>query len=226
MSKHLQRDLTALAQMLLGQSSRVEEMVNKACRALREMRSDLAIDVLAQEREVDQQEIRIEEECLKILALHQPVAVDLRRVTTVLKINAELERVGDLAVHIAERTISLADYPHIPLPEMIERMCVLAMAMVHKAMDSFVNADSTSAREVCAADDDVDEYNREMITRLKQTMEQQPTLIEPVMHLFSATRQIERIADHATNIAEDVVYLVEGEILRHQHSVKRDTSTS
>lgn len=219
MSKHLQRDLSQLAQQLLGQSSRVEEMVNKACRGLRESRIDVANDVLDQEIEVDRQEILIEEECLKILALYQPVAIDLRRVTTVLKINSELERVGDLAVHIAERTISLVEHPHVPLPEQLERMCVIATGMVNKAMDAFVNTDSAAAREVCATDDEVDEYNRQMIQHFKETMEEHTSLIGPVLHLFSATRQIERIADHATNIAEDVVYLVEGEILRHQHSV-------
>ena len=216
MSRHLQNDLTYLDQDILAQSSIVEEMIDKACQALSEGRGDLAIEVQTYEPEVNRREIRIEEECLKILALHQPVAVDLRRVATVLKVNAELERIADLAANIAERTQSLTQFPDFPVPETLGRMATMASEMVHEALDSFVELDVEAAHRVCRQDDEVDQFNVELIHELRQMMREDPDNVEPALHFFSASRQIERIADHATNIAEDALYLVEGEILRHQ----------
>jgi phosphate transport system protein len=215
MSKHLQNDLTQLEQEVLAQSSMVEEMIEKACRGLREIRADIAAEVIAQERQIDLREIRIEEACLKVLALHQPVAVDLRRAATVLKVNNELERIADLAVNIAERTQSLVDYPEFVIPANLERMAQIATAMVHDALDAFVNLDADLARDICHRDDHVDHYNREVIAELRRMMRDRSEVVEPALHFFSAARQVERIADHATNIAEDVIYLVEGEIARH-----------
>ena len=191
-------------------------MIGKASRGLRELRGDVAIEIIAQEPQVNQQEVRIEEECLKILALHQPVAVDLRRVATVLKINTELERIADLAVNIAERTQSLTQFPEFTVPETLDRMATLATRMVRDALDAFVNQDADAARAVCHQDDQVDEFNRELIHELRELMTKRSEVVEPALHFFSASRQVERIADHATNIAEDVVYLVDGEITRHQ----------
>src|SRR3954464_13473287 len=131
MSKHLERDLEALERDILDQSSRVEEMIAQVCEALVERRADMATEAAASEIEINVREVKIEEECLKILALHQPVAVDLRRTATVLKINTELERIADLAVNIAERTISLADYPEFEIPDRLERMFIRASDMVH-----------------------------------------------------------------------------------------------
>lgn len=222
MSKHLQTDLHQLEQTLLAQSSLAEEMIRKAARGLRELRGDLAKEVMTHEPEVNRREIRIEEECLKMLALHQPVAVDLRRVTTVLKVNGELERVGDLAVNIAERTLSLTQHPGFPVPAQLDDMARVATQMLHEALDALVNQDCVAARQVCAKDDIVDDYNSHIIGSLRELMEQRQEFVTPGLHFFSATRQIERIADHATNIAEDVVYLVEGEILRHQSSFKEE----
>lgn len=220
MSRHLENDLTYLEQDILALSSIVEEMIDKACRSLREVRGDMAIEVIAYEPEVNQREIRIEEECLKILALHQPVAIDLRRVTTVLKVNAELERIADLAVNITERTNSLVHFPEFQAPQTLDRMVALASQMVHQALDAFVGQDVQAARDVCSQDDEVDALNVELIHQLRQMMREKPDNVEPALHFFSASRQIERIADHATNIAEDAVYLVEGEILRHQSPSK------
>ena len=124
---------------ILDQSSRVEEMIAKACHALVERRVDMSSEVVASEQEINAREVKIEEECLKILALHQPVAVDLRRTATVLKINTELERIADLAVNIAERTISLAEYPEFEIPDKLERMSSKASDMVHEALDAFVD---------------------------------------------------------------------------------------
>jgi len=159
--------------------------------------------------------VQIEEECLKILALHQPVAVDLRRTATVLKINSELERIADLAVNVAERTKALGSFPEFEIPPKLERMSLKATDMVHDALDAFVDLDVQASREVCRRDDEVDDLNRQVIDDLYETMQSRPHLVEPAMQMFSISRHVERIADCATNIAEDVIYLVEGEIARH-----------
>jgi phosphate transport system protein len=215
MSKHLERDLEALEREILAQSSLVEEMIAKACRALVDRRADLSSEVVESEQQIDQREVKIEEECLKILALHQPVAVDLRRTATVLKINTELERIADLAVNIAERTSSLADHPDFEIPDKLERMSVDATDMLHDALDAFVELDVTAARAVCRRDEEIDSLNRQVIDDLYEAMQARPDQIEPALHVFSISRHVERIADCATNIAEDVIYLVEGEIARH-----------
>ena len=216
MAKHLQRDLENLQRDLLGLAASVEEAIHTATRALREREPDPARQVIAGDTQIDQEENHIEEECLKILALHQPVAVDLRRIAAALKINTDLERMADLAEDIAERALHLAQLPAIPVPEKLQRMTDLTTTMVRQSLDSFVNLDSRQARRVCRLDDEVDRYNNEIIQELIVMMQESPAMVEPGLSLFSATRHLERIADHATNIAEDVVYLVEGTIIRHQ----------
>jgi phosphate transport system protein len=216
MAKHLQRDLENLQRDLLGLAASVEEAIHQAIRALREREINPAREVIAGETQIDQEENHIEEECLKILALHQPVAVDLRRIAAALKINTDLERMADLAEDIAERALHLAQLPAVPVPEKLQRMTDLTTTMVRQSLDSFVNLDARQARRVCRLDDEVDRYNDEIIQELIGMMQQSPDMVEPGLSLFSATRHLERIADHATNIAEDVVYLVEGTIVRHQ----------
>jgi phosphate transport system protein len=215
--KHLERDLETLQRHILAQSASVEDIIDKAGRALRERRMDLAEQVLAGDDEIDKRDVQIEEECLKMLALHQPVAVDLRRIATVLKINSDLERIADLAANIAERAKFLIDHPEFPIPTKLERMIDLATTMVRGALDSFVHLDPKAARRICGLDDEVDRYNVEIIEELYAVMRKNPDWIPAAMHCFSASRHVERIADHATNIAEDVIYLVEGEIARHKH---------
>jgi phosphate transport system protein len=217
MSIHLQRDLEALEQNLLDQSSVVEQMVFRACQSLRELRPEIVQEVLASEETINFREVEIEEECLKILALHQPVAVDLRRVATVLKINSDLERIADLAVNICERTHSLAMYPDFQMPPNLDKMAEAAISMVRDSLDAFVRLDVDAAREVCLRDDRVDALNRQVIADLHELIEANPADIEPAFHFYSASRHVERIADHATNISEDVIYLVDGEIARHRH---------
>ena len=217
MSKHLHRDMDQLHRDVLSLSALVEDMIDKASRALRERRNDLADEVAEADNHVDQQEVAIEEECLKMLALHQPVAVDLRRVATVLKVNNDLERIADLAVNIADRARTVNDYPEFKIPEKLDRMVLQATQMVRGALDAFVNLDSLEARQVLKSDDIVDDYNIEIISDLQEVMQQENRLVIPALHCFSATRHIERIGDLATNIAEDVIYLVEGEIVRHKH---------
>jgi phosphate transport system protein len=172
--------------------------------------------VIEGDSQIDQEENHVEEECLKILALHQPVAVDLRRIAAALKINTDLERMADLAEDIAGRARHLAGLPPFPVPRRLQAMTDLTTTMVRESLDSFVNLDPRQARRICRLDDEVDRYNDEIIREVLDTMRRSPELVEPGLSLFSATRHLERIADHATNIAEDVVYLVEGEIIRHR----------
>jgi phosphate transport system protein len=215
MSKHLQRDLENLQRDLLALAASVEEAIHTAARALQIRDAKLAQEVIDGDTQIDQEENHVEEECLKMLALHQPVAVDLRRIAAALKINNELERMADLAEDIAERAVHLAGLPVIPVPKNLQEMTDLTTTMVRESLDAFVNLDTSQARRVCRLDDTVDRYNSEIITELLSLMRKSPDMVEPGMSLFSATRHMERIADHATNIAEDVVYLVEGVIIRH-----------
>jgi phosphate transport system protein len=183
---------------------------------LQEREVEVAQQVIEEDNQIDQEENHVEEECLKILALHQPVAVDLRRITAALKINTDLERMADLAEDIAERALHLSQLPPVPIPSKLQRMTDLTTSMVRQSLDAFVNLDARLARRVCRLDDEVDRYNNEIIRELIELMRGSPAMVEPGLSLFSATRHLERIADHATNIAEDVVYLVEGEIVRHR----------
>jgi phosphate transport system protein len=217
MSKHLQRDIDRLHTELLNVSSMVEDMIDKATQALASRRYNLADEVVKSDEYVDQHEVHVEEECLKMLALHQPVAVDLRRIATVMKVNNDLERIADLAVSIAQRAQAMDEYPAFRIPDRLPPMVVLATQMVRGAMNAFVNLDTTSARRIIAMDKSVDQYNRDIIAELQNLMKSRPDNVPPGLHCFSAVRHIERIADHATNIAEDVIYLAEGDIVRHRH---------
>jgi phosphate transport system protein len=216
MAKHLQRDLDQLQRDLLALAGLVEEAIHKAIRALQERDGGLAREVIAGDSQIDQEENHLEEECLKVLALHQPVATDLRRIVAAMKINTDLERMGDLAEEIAERALYLVRAPRFPISDKLQRMTDLATLMVRKSLDAFVNLNTREAQVVLRMDDEVDRYNQEIIQELVQQMNESPAKVEPGLSLFSATRHLERIADHATNIAEDVVYLVEGEIVRHR----------
>jgi phosphate transport system protein len=216
MAKHLHRDLDNLQRDILTLAGLVEGSIQKAIEALQKRDVDLANDVIAGDPQIDNEENHIEEECLKILALHQPVAVDLRRIVAAMMINIDLERMGDLAEEIAERVLQMAHQPMFPVPDKLQNMTDLTTMMVRQSLDSFVNLNTPQARSVMRMDDEVDRYNDEIIQELVALMKTSPSLIEPGLSLFSATRHLERIADHATNIAEDVVYLVEGEIVRHR----------
>ena len=195
----------------------VEKMIDDAARALVEKQVDLAKKVIDSDQQVDAVEVEIEEECLKILALHQPVATDLRRVTTVLKIIVELERMADLACNIAERAECMHQYSYFPTPEKLPEMVRQATLMVRMALDSFVDSDAVLAKKVIECDDAVDKNNLIIIAELKAMMCDDSSIAEAALHCFSASRHIERIADLAENIAEDVIYLVDGEIVRHKH---------
>jgi len=217
MTKHLERDMECLNTAILSLSSRVEGMIDRAMLALCERRMDVAEEVTSEDYDVDQEEIRIEEECLKMLALHQPVAVDLRRITTVLKVNNDLERIADLTVNIAERSQGFGRFPDFEIPEQIREMSEAVVTMLRGALDAFVKLDSRLARQIRLSDSEVDAYNVRIIEELQLVMQKHSELVVPALHCFSAARHLERIGDLATNIAEDVIYLVDGDIVRHQH---------
>ncbi len=216
MAKHLLREIDKLKKMILALSAVVEVNVQKAVRAIEELDRDLANEVLGTDEEIDRTEVEVEEECLKILALHQPVAIDLRFIIAVQKINNDLERIGDLAVNIAERALFLCDEDRIAAPFELVDMCQKTLAMLRKSLDALMNLDSDMAREVRAADDEVDEINREMYMRISERIQADPAHAMPLLSYLSASRHLERIADYATNIAEDVIYMIEGEIVRHR----------
>jgi phosphate transport system protein len=215
MSKHLQRGLDDLREDLLALFGVVEQMVDMAVRSLVERRPDLANRVIQTDSTVDSREVKLEEECLKLLALHQPVATDLRQVISVVKINSELERMADLACNIAERALALDMYPMFSVPDELNDMVRESNSMVRRALDAFVSGDTQKAREVIRDDDVVDALNRIIIDQLQDLMQESPDYVVPAVHCFSASRNIECVADLATSLAEDVVYLIEGEIVRH-----------
>jgi len=218
MSKHLQLGLDDLREELLALFGVVEQMIDMAVRSLVERRPDLANRVIQTDSVVDAREVKLEEECLKMLALHQPVATDLRQVITVVKINSELERMADLACNIAERAMALDLYPLFTVPDELNDMVRESNSMVRRALDAFVTGDTAKAREVIRDDDVVDAMNRIIIDQLQELMQESPEHVIPAVHCFSASRNIECVADLATSLAEDVVYLVEGEIVRHIHA--------
>jgi len=221
MSIHLIKDLDTLHRLLLTMCARVEDMIHAAVEALHNPDYERAREIIAQDHDIDQLDVEIEEECLKLLALHQPVAIDLRRITTVMKISAELERVADLGCSIAERALGIISTPEIAVPDTLKEMSRQSLEMLHQSIDAYVQLDVRKARRVCQMDEAVDQLNREIIAELTELMRHRPDLIDAGVHLFSAARQIERVADHATNIAEDVVYLVQGEIIRHRNRMEQ-----
>jgi phosphate transport system protein len=217
MSRHLQTDLDDLAKELLTMGAMVEEATNRAITSLVRRDRNLAREVIAVDDAINDRENRIEDHALKILALHQPVAADLRFIITALKVNNDLERIGDQAVNIAERVDMLASLDPVPLPDEFQRMVEVVHHMVHNCLNALVERDSKLARDVCMMDDEVDRIHRLMYTAMQDLMRRDPRYIDPAVNTISASRHLERIADLATNIAEDVVFMVEGEILRHNY---------
>jgi len=219
MTKHLDRELSRLRRDLVEQFGAVEQMIQLAVRSIVERRADLADRVIDNDAVVDATDIRIEEECLKLIALHQPVATDMRWLITVVKTNSDLERMADLACNIAERAKALDYYPLFPIPDELSEMVATSLKMVKDALDAFVESDPKKAANVIRSDDVVDALNVVVIDQLHEMMKQDPDQIEPAVHCFSASRHLERIADLAENISEDVIYLVEGDIVRHKHGL-------
>jgi phosphate transport system protein len=216
MTKHMQRDLERLQAVVLKMAGSVEGAIFAAIRVLRGRDPAGAEAGGAGDTEIDLLENQVFEECLKILALHQPVAVDLRRITAVMLISTDLERMGDLACGIAERGAELATPPHFPIPERLAHMTATATDMVRKSLDCFVQGNADAARDVVRLDDEVDADNRQIIEWITGEMKKGGEFVVPGIAMFSVIRHLERIADHAAAIAEDVIYLVEGEVVRHR----------
>lgn len=216
MTMHMQREIEKLKRLVLSLGADVEENVHKAVQALQSRDQTLAEKIIGADAAVDKFEVYLEEECLKILALHQPVAIDLRFVIAVLKINNDLERIGDLAVNIAERAVYLAGQDMVDIPFDFVGMADKTKLMLKRSLDALVNMDMREAWEVCAMDDDVDAMNRRMYEQVQEGIRKHPEQMNSLIHYLSTSRHLERIADHATNIAEDVIYMVAGEIVRHK----------
>ncbi len=215
MTKHFRRELDNIKKRILTLSSLVEERVQLATRAVENIDAELARGIIKADYEIDEMEVEIEEECLKVLALHQPVAVDLRFIIAVIKINSELERIGDQAVNIAQRVEIIAKRPKPPFMFDYAEMGQKAQRMLKMSLDSLVNLDVDIAYKVITLDDEVDRIKNDAYDKIKQAIKDLPERVGYYINLLLISRHLERLADHATNIAEEVIYLVEGEIYRH-----------
>ena len=221
MERHFDEELRLLNQEILRMGGLVEEALAKSMQALVERNHAQAGQVCASDEAINMLEIEIDELCLRLLALRQPAAADLRFITMALKINNDLERMGDQAVNIAERTVELLKEP-LPKPLIdIPRMGVLAQQMVKDSLTAFVNRDAALARSVCQRDDEVDRLNDQVFAELLAVMGKNPKTVAPAVDLILIGRHLERVADHATNLAEDVIYLVQGRTIKHHLEEKR-----
>jgi len=215
MTKHFRKELENIKKRILTLGSMVEDLVHTSVQAVDRVDADLADRIIKRDREINETEVDIEEECLKVLALHQPVAVDLRFIIAVIKINNELERIGDQAVNIAQRVQVIAKRPKPPFWFDYSEMGEKAQKMLRMSLDALVNLDVDLAYKVITLDDEVDRIKSEAYDKIKQAIQDLPERVGYYINLLLISRHLERLADHATNIAEEVIYLVEGEIFRH-----------
>ena len=215
MQRHFDQDLANLKRHLLAMGSLVESQIEQALKALVDRNSDLAVSVIERDHEVNALDVEIDDLCIQLLALQQPTARDLRFITTGMKISSELERMGDLAVNIAQRALELNTEPQLKPYIDIPRMASWTMRMVKECLDAFVNSDPTLARKVCTDDDFVDDLNEQLFRELLSFMLENTGTITLAIRLTFVAKSLERIADHATNIGELVVYMVEGKNIRH-----------
>ena len=216
MAKHLEKELDRLKKLIYTLGARVDENLELSVKSFQEHDVELAKKVIEADHEIDELEVEVEEECLKALALYQPVAIDLRFIIAVMKMNSDLERIGDLASDIAKNgiTISQSTMPRIPLD--LNQMSYLAKAIVRKSLDSLLNIDAYLAREVLKDDEEINAMKSDMKTEIMEALQKDPQHAEVLMTILAVTHRLERIGDHACNIAEDVIYMVEAEIIRHQ----------
>ena len=215
MTRHFHEELDALKQTLLAMGGLVEDQIRRAMQALLERDDVIAQEVIDRDRQVNTYDVEVDEQCVNLLALHQPAASDLRFITTAMKIVTDLERIGDQAVNIAQRALELNQEPqlkpYIDLPRMADR----AQRMVKESLDAFVAGDTAQARRVCAADAEVDALKEQIFRELLTFMMEDPRTVSRAIRVILISRFMERVADHATNIAEMVIYLVEGKMVRH-----------
>lgn len=215
MQRHFHEELEALKQTLLAMGGLVEDQIRRVMKALLERDDAMAQEVIERDRQVNSYDVEVDEQCVSLLALYQPAAGDLRFITTAMKIVTDLERIGDQAVNIAQRVLELNREPqlkpYIDLPRMAEK----AQRMVKESLDAFVARDTALARQMCEKDSEVDLLKEQIFRELLTFMMEDPRTIPRAIRLILISRFIERIADHATNIGEMVVYLVEGKMVRH-----------
>jgi len=230
MSVHLERQIDKLKKMILTLGTMVEDSVEGAIRAVETRDEQLAKQVVDGDIKIDLMEIEIEEECMHTLALHQPVAHDLRYIVAVLKINNELERIADLATSIAEQVEFLDEKtPQMAVSYDLPQMASTVRSMLRQSLDSLVNIDPDLAKSVRSMDDQVDDVNRQMYLEVEQALQDHAADVKRLIHLLNITRRLERIADHTVNIAEDVVYMALGEMHRHRKALalrKADDTTA
>jgi phosphate transport system protein len=216
MAYTLQNELGLLEKQLLTLSAVVEESLHQASKALHDLDTKLAEKVMRNDQQINRMEVDLEEECLKVLALHQPVAHDLRTIIAILKINNDLERIADLSANICERVIAMAEAPPVDSPLEIAVMVMKATEMVEKALDSLVNSDLDLAERTLKLDEDVDTIHSGNYELFKERVRKHPEEVDSLLSYLTVSRHLERIADLATNIAEYVIYLNKGTIVRHQ----------
>jgi phosphate transport system protein len=215
MSVQLRKEVDRLRSVLLSVCALVEEQVQNAVRAVLERDTTLAETVKRRDVEIDRREIEVEEECLKALALHQPVAGDLRLIVAALKINSDLERIGDLAVNMARKAKAIAAAPPVEVSFDLGLMCTTTCGMLHDSIEALIHPDIQRANSICVRDSEVDQMKRDIRVEIEHRLRTQPGDIRQLLGLLAVSRNLERVADLATNIAEDVCYLVEGRIIRH-----------
>lgn len=222
METHFQQELNKLKENLLKMAGLAEQAISNAVEALVQRNMSLAEKTIKEDEKINQMEILIDEWCLKLLALYQPMAADLRFITSAMRINIELERIGDLAVNIAERVISLNQEPQLKPYIDIPRMAEITQAMVKDVLDAFVNGDTNLARAVCERDDQVDALNDQVFRELLTYMMADPKTITRAVHLIIVSRCLERIADHSTNIAEGIIFMVKALVIKHHADAKAE----
>jgi phosphate transport system protein len=216
MTVHFEHEIDRLKKRILALGAMVEENMHKAFVALEKRDIELARAVMGADVAIDEAEVEIEEECLKVLALHQPVAGDLRFIVAVSKIDNELERIGDLSANICARVIDLSKAVFVPLPTGMLVMAERIEAMLATTLDALIDSDAGLARKVLCDDKEVDELFARLVGELKEEIRANVELLDPLIVVFSVARYLERLADRMTNICEDVIYMAEGEIVRHQ----------
>ncbi|MDF7808229.1 phosphate signaling complex protein PhoU [Pontiellaceae bacterium B12219] len=216
MAKHLEKELERLKKLIYTLSARVDDNLELAVKSFQESDIELARKVRADDTKIDDLELEVEEECLKALALYQPVAIDLRFIIAVMKMTSDLERIGDLAADIAKNGMRINQAPKPKIPLDLHQMTYLVKTIVRKSLDSLINIDSYLAREVIQDDLEIDAMKSEMKDEIVEALKREPEHAESLITLLAITHRLERIGDHASNIAEDVIYMVEAEIVRHQ----------
>lgn len=218
MSLHLEREMNKLQEKILKLCGAVELIVSKVLQAMEQRDEESALAAIKEDNLIDQMEVRIEEECLKILALHQPVATDLRKIVSILKITNDLERIADYAVNIARRQLEVPGRPVFPKAFQFATMVHQVNRQLSRSVNALVQMDAELAWSVMREDDSIDRMHRDTVQRTIEVLSSDPSQALVMMQIFSVSRSLERIGDHAVNIAEDVVYMITGEIVRHEHN--------